>query len=57
VVPEPGEIVRLQVICERLSLKFRADKIIARQACFRPLTQDGLPLVGKVMTGLMHWSN
>jgi glycine/D-amino acid oxidase-like deaminating enzyme len=37
VVPEPGEIDRLQVICERLSPKFRADKIIARQACFRRL--------------------
>jgi glycine/D-amino acid oxidase-like deaminating enzyme len=48
VVPEPGEIDRLQVICERLSPIFRADRIIARQACFRPLTQDGLPLIGKV---------
>ena len=27
---------------------FRADRIIARQACFRPVTEDGLPLVGKV---------
>ena len=27
---------------------FRADRIIARQACFRPVTQDGLPLIGKV---------
>ena len=27
---------------------FRADRIIARQACFRPLTEDGLPLIGKV---------
>jgi glycine/D-amino acid oxidase-like deaminating enzyme len=22
--------------------------VIARQACFRPVTQDGLPLIGKV---------
>jgi glycine/D-amino acid oxidase-like deaminating enzyme len=43
VAPESGEIDRLQVICERLSPKFRAEKIIARQACFRPVTQDGLP--------------
>jgi glycine/D-amino acid oxidase-like deaminating enzyme len=48
VVPEPGEIDRLQVICERLSPKFRGDKIIARQACFRPLTQGRVPLIDKV---------
>ena len=48
VAPESGEIDRLQAICERLSPQFRADKIIARQACFRPVTQDGLPLIGKV---------
>ena len=48
VAPEPGEIDRLQAICERLSPKFRAEKIIARQACFRPVTQDGLPLIGRV---------
>ena len=38
----------LQAICERLSPAFRPDRIIARQACFRPVTQDGLPLIGKV---------
>jgi glycine/D-amino acid oxidase-like deaminating enzyme len=27
---------------------FSADRIIARQACFRPVTEDGLPLIGKV---------
>jgi glycine/D-amino acid oxidase-like deaminating enzyme len=48
VTPDPGAIDRLQAICERLSPKFRAEKIIARQACFRPVTQDGLPLIGKV---------
>jgi glycine/D-amino acid oxidase-like deaminating enzyme len=48
VAPEQGEINRLQAICERLSPKFRAEKIIARQACFRPGTQDGLPLIGRV---------
>ena len=30
------------------SSKFRAEKIIARQTCFRPATQDGLPLIGGV---------
>jgi glycine/D-amino acid oxidase-like deaminating enzyme len=51
VTPEPGEIDRLQAICERLSPHFRAERIIARQACFRPLAQDGLPLIGKVGEG------
>jgi glycine/D-amino acid oxidase-like deaminating enzyme len=49
VTPDPGAIERLQAICERLSPMFRAEKIIARQACFRPVTQDGLPLIGKVV--------
>jgi glycine/D-amino acid oxidase-like deaminating enzyme len=48
VKPDPGAIDRLQTICERLSPAFRADRIVARQACFRPVTQDGLPLIGKV---------
>ncbi len=48
VLPNPGEIDRLQAICGRLSPAFRAERIIARQACFRPVTQDGLPLIGKV---------
>jgi glycine/D-amino acid oxidase-like deaminating enzyme len=46
--PDPDTIDRLQTICERLSPAFRADRIIARQACFRPVTLDGLPLIGKV---------
>jgi glycine/D-amino acid oxidase-like deaminating enzyme len=48
VTPDPSAIDRLQAVCERLSPLFRAEKIIARQACFRPVTQDGLPLIGKV---------
>src|SRR3954466_484127 len=34
-------------MCERVSLAFRQDRIIARQACFRPITQDYVPLIGK----------
>ena len=49
VTPDPGEVDRLRVICQRLSPAFAAEKIIARQACFRPVTQDGLPLIGKVV--------
>jgi glycine/D-amino acid oxidase-like deaminating enzyme len=48
ITAEPDEIARLMAICERLSPAFRAERIIARQACFRPVTQDGLPLIGKV---------
>ena len=48
VTPAPSEIGRLQAICERLSPMFSADRIIAQQACFRPVTEDGLPLIGKV---------
>jgi glycine/D-amino acid oxidase-like deaminating enzyme len=48
VAPEPNEIDRLQTICERLSPMFGAERIIERQACFRPVTQDGLPLIGRV---------
>jgi glycine/D-amino acid oxidase-like deaminating enzyme len=48
VTPDASAIERLQTICERLSPMFRAERIIARQACFRPVTQDGLPLIGKV---------
>jgi glycine/D-amino acid oxidase-like deaminating enzyme len=48
VKPDAGAIGKLQAICERLSPALRAERIIARQACFRPVTQDGLPLIGKV---------
>jgi glycine/D-amino acid oxidase-like deaminating enzyme len=49
VTPERDAIDRLQAIAERLSPLFRAERIIARQACFRPVTQDGLPLIGRVL--------
>ncbi len=48
VTPDPHAIDRLQAIAERLSRAFRAERIIARQSCFRPVTQDGLPLIGKI---------
>lgn len=51
VTAQGAEIDRLQAICERLSPAFRAERIIARQACFRPFAQDGLPLIGKVGEG------
>ena len=48
VAPDKDALERLRAICERLSQAFRPDRIIARQACFRPVTEDGLPLIGKV---------
>ncbi|WP_298243215.1 FAD-binding oxidoreductase [uncultured Bradyrhizobium sp.] len=48
VTPDEDAIVRLQAMSERLSSLFDPARIIARQACFRPVTQDGLPLIGKV---------
>ena len=48
VTPDRNEVDRLKVICERVSPAFQAENIIARQACFRPVTQDGMPLIGKV---------
>jgi hypothetical protein len=44
-LPEPSEIDRLQVICERLSQKFRAVRIIARQACRRSRASTWLPAI------------
>jgi glycine/D-amino acid oxidase-like deaminating enzyme len=48
VTPDGDAIARLQAMSERLSPLFAPEKIIARQACFRPVTQDGLPLIGRV---------
>ena len=48
VKPDPEGLRLTQAICERLSPVFRPERIIARQACFRPVTQDGLPLIGKL---------
>jgi len=48
VSPEPIEVERLKAIAERISPALRPDRVIAAQACFRPFTQDGLPLIGKV---------
>ena len=48
VAPEPDVIERLRAICERLSPAFSQERIIAKQACFRPITRDFLPLIGRV---------
>jgi glycine/D-amino acid oxidase-like deaminating enzyme len=48
VTPDPRAIERLQAIAERLSLAFRPERILARQSCFRPVTQDGVPFIGAI---------
>lgn len=48
VVPDPGDTDRLEQIAGRVSPELSADRIIARQACFRPVAADGLPLIGPV---------
>jgi glycine/D-amino acid oxidase-like deaminating enzyme len=48
VAPDPGAIERLEAICARLSPTLAESRILARQACYRPATRDGLPLIGPV---------
>ena len=48
VAPDNGAIYRLEAMCRSLSPVLAAAPIVARQACFRPVTHDGLPLIGAV---------
>ena len=48
VEPDPGVHERIEALSRKLSPAFQSSSIIARQACYRPVTQDGLPLIGKV---------
>jgi len=48
VAPDPGAINRLQIMCCRVSSILGEARVLARQACYRPVTQDGLPLIGAV---------
>jgi glycine/D-amino acid oxidase-like deaminating enzyme len=48
VTPDPGAIERLEKICINLSPVLASAKILARQACFRPIMRDGLPLIGRI---------
>jgi glycine/D-amino acid oxidase-like deaminating enzyme len=46
VAPDPGALDRLQAMCSELSPVLPGARIVARQACYRPITRDGLPLIG-----------
>jgi glycine/D-amino acid oxidase-like deaminating enzyme len=46
VAPDPGAMERLEAICRSISPVLADAPLRARQACFRPITLDGLPLIG-----------
>ncbi len=48
VAPDPGALERLEKICGDISPVLSQARIVARQACYRPVTRDGLPLIGSV---------
>lgn len=48
VLPEPGASETLRDMTARISPGLGAARILAEQACYRPATQDGLPLLGAV---------
>jgi glycine/D-amino acid oxidase-like deaminating enzyme len=48
VTTDPEALAQLAAVCETVSPAFRREAIVARQACYRPVTNDGMPLIGKV---------
>ena len=48
VVPDDGAIDRLKALCARISPILASSRVLSSQACFRPVTQDGLPLIGAI---------
>jgi glycine/D-amino acid oxidase-like deaminating enzyme len=48
VAPDDGAIDRLKALCDRMSPILAKAPVLASQACLRPLTADGLPLIGAV---------
>ena len=48
VLPEPGAAEKLRKMTARISPNLAAAKVLAVQACYRPLTADGLPQIGPV---------
>lgn len=48
VAPDEGAIERLKAICAAISPSLAPERIVARQACHRPVSSDGLPLIGAV---------
>ena len=48
VAPDPGALEKLHAIAAAASPILARSTVLARQACFRPITRDGLPLIGPV---------
>jgi glycine/D-amino acid oxidase-like deaminating enzyme len=48
VSPDDGAHQRLEALCRTVSPVLADSSIVARQACFRPVTEDGLPMIGTV---------
>ena len=45
---EPGACDRLRAITTAFAPQLGAAKVLAEQACYRPIAEDGLPLIGRV---------
>ena len=48
VAPDQGALDRLTALCARISPVLARSPIIASGACYRPVTGDGLPLIGPI---------
>ena len=48
VTPDDGAHQRLEALCRTISPVLAEAPIVARQTCFRPVAEDGLPLIGAV---------
>jgi glycine/D-amino acid oxidase-like deaminating enzyme len=48
VAPDEGGHARLEALCRNISPVLAAAPIRARQACFRPVSEDGLPFIGAI---------
>ena len=45
---EPGSPERLRAMTAAVSPELGAAEVLAAQACYRPVTEDGIPLIGRV---------
>jgi glycine/D-amino acid oxidase-like deaminating enzyme len=48
VAPDPGALEQLRAMTANFAPALGAAEILAAQACYRPVTADGLPLIGRV---------
>lgn len=48
VAPDDGAIDRLKALCDRMSPVLARAPVLASQACYRPVSADGMPLIGAV---------